>query len=148
MGACPSGSLVGLRRITLFCRMVDLTTETGILAARAARAPEDARWRVIARNVFPFVVVFGLWEIVARAGVFPPKLFPSLVTVAETFVKGFLEASPIGKLAISAWLFTKFGGFAALRAAGRIIWKRSSHRIVNSSPPKRATTPLGVGEFA
>jgi NitT/TauT family transport system permease protein len=30
--------------------------------------------------------VFGLWEIVARAGVFPPKLFPSLVTVAEAFV--------------------------------------------------------------
>ncbi|HMJ45107.1 MAG TPA: ABC transporter permease [Pseudolabrys sp.] len=66
--------------------MADITTETGILAARAARAPEDARWRVIARNAFPFIVVFGLWEIVARAGVFPPKLFPSLVTVAEAFV--------------------------------------------------------------
>src|SRR5712671_7688498 len=86
MGACPCGTLVGLRRIALFCRMVDITTESGILAARAARAPEDARWRVIARNAFPFIVAFGLWEIVARAGVFPPKLFPSLVTVAETFV--------------------------------------------------------------
>src|SRR3954463_435949 len=67
--------------------MVDLTTETGILAARAARAPEDARWRVIARNTFPFVVVLGLWEIVARAGIFPPKLFPSLVTVADAFIR-------------------------------------------------------------
>jgi NitT/TauT family transport system permease protein len=66
--------------------MVDITTETGILAARASRAPGDARWRVIWRNTFPFLVVFGLWEIVARAGVFPPKLFPSLVTVAEAFV--------------------------------------------------------------
>ena len=66
--------------------MADITTETGILAARASRAPEDARWRVIWRNTFPFIVVFGLWEIVARAGVFPPKLFPSLVTVAEAFV--------------------------------------------------------------
>ena len=66
--------------------MTDIITETDILAARSARAPEDARWRVIARNVFPFIVVFGLWEIVARAGVFPPKLFPSLVTVAQTFV--------------------------------------------------------------
>src|SRR3569832_403892 len=47
---------------------------------------ENARWRVIARNAFPFVVVLGLWEIVARAGVFPPRLFPSLVTVAQTFV--------------------------------------------------------------
>jgi NitT/TauT family transport system permease protein len=66
--------------------MVDLTTETGILAARATRAPGDARWRVIARNVFPFIVVFSMWEIVARGGFFPPKLFPSLVTVAEAFI--------------------------------------------------------------
>jgi NitT/TauT family transport system permease protein len=73
--------------IALLSRMTDITTETDILAARSARAPEDARWRVIARNVFPFIVVFGLWEIVARAGVFPPKLFPSLVTVAQTFVE-------------------------------------------------------------
>ena len=66
--------------------MADITTETGILAARASRAPGDALWRVIARNAFPFIVVFAMWEIVARAGVFPPKLFPSLVTVAEAFV--------------------------------------------------------------
>jgi len=66
--------------------MADITTETGILAARSARAPKDARWRVIWRNAFPFIVVFAIWEIVARAGVFPPKLFPSLVTVAEAFV--------------------------------------------------------------
>jgi NitT/TauT family transport system permease protein len=66
--------------------MADITTETGILAARSARAPADPRWRVIWRNVFPFIVVFAMWEIVARAGVFPPKLFPSLVTVAEAFV--------------------------------------------------------------
>jgi NitT/TauT family transport system permease protein len=73
--------------IALWSRMADITTETDILAARSTRAPEDARWRVIARNVFPFIVVFGLWEMVARAGVFPPKLFPSLVTVAQTFVE-------------------------------------------------------------
>jgi NitT/TauT family transport system permease protein len=66
--------------------MADITTETGILAARAARAPGEPRWWVFARNAFPFIVVFALWEITARAGVFPPKLFPSLVTVAEAFV--------------------------------------------------------------
>jgi NitT/TauT family transport system permease protein len=66
--------------------MADITTETGILAARSSRGPADARWRVIWRNAFPFIVVFAMWEIVARAGVFPPKLFPSLVTVAEAFV--------------------------------------------------------------
>jgi NitT/TauT family transport system permease protein len=66
--------------------MADITTETGILAARAVRAPGEPRWWVFARNAFPFIVVFALWEITARAGVFPPKLFPSLVTVAEAFV--------------------------------------------------------------
>jgi NitT/TauT family transport system permease protein len=67
--------------------MVDITTETGILEARSARAPADSRLWVTARTAFPFIVVFGLWEIVARAGIFPPKLFPSLVTVAQTFVE-------------------------------------------------------------
>ena len=56
-------------------------------SAIAARPNENARWRVIARNTFPFLVVFALWEIVARAGVFPAKLFPSLVTVAQAFVE-------------------------------------------------------------
>src|SRR5260370_7111677 len=66
--------------------MTDLTTSPGALTAKPASS-ENARWRLIARNVFPFVVVLGLWEIVARAGIFPPKLFPSLVTVAEAFIR-------------------------------------------------------------
>jgi NitT/TauT family transport system permease protein len=49
-------------------------------------APEDAHWRVIARTALPFVVVGGAWEIVAHLGIFPPRLFPSLETVAATFV--------------------------------------------------------------
>lgn len=66
--------------------MADLTTSPGALAVKPT-PNENARWRVILRNLFPFVVVLGLWEIVARAGVFPPKLFPSLVTVAEAFIR-------------------------------------------------------------
>ena len=31
----------------------------------------EARWRVVARTAYPFVVVGLLWEIVARAGLFP-----------------------------------------------------------------------------
>src|SRR6201994_46707 len=85
MGAGPL-TLVAHRTIALSCRMADITTETGILEARSARAPADSPLWVIARTAFPFIVVFGLWEIVARAGIFPPKLFPSLVTVAQTFV--------------------------------------------------------------
>jgi NitT/TauT family transport system permease protein len=64
--------------------MADVATPSPALAAVAAR--EEARWRVIARNAFPFVVVFALWELVARLGVFPPRLFPSLVEVARAFV--------------------------------------------------------------
>jgi NitT/TauT family transport system permease protein len=66
--------------------MAGIAADTDTLPARTSRVREDARWRVFARNAFPFIVVFALWEITARAGVFPPKLFPSLVTVAETFV--------------------------------------------------------------
>jgi NitT/TauT family transport system permease protein len=44
------------------------------------------RLRVVLRNVFPFAVVGAIWEVVARAGVFPQKLFPTLETVAGTFV--------------------------------------------------------------
>jgi TP901 family phage tail tape measure protein len=42
----------------------------------------------------------------------------SAVTAAETFATGFLKSDALGKLVIGAWLFTKLGGFAALRAAG------------------------------
>jgi NitT/TauT family transport system permease protein len=45
------------------------------------------RWRSIARNAFPFVVVCGLWEITAHAGIFHPRLFPPLEEVASTFVR-------------------------------------------------------------
>jgi NitT/TauT family transport system permease protein len=49
-------------------------------------APEDTRWRIIARTAFPFVVVGGAWEIVAHLGVFPPRLFPPLEAVGSAFV--------------------------------------------------------------
>jgi NitT/TauT family transport system permease protein len=47
----------------------------------------DARWRVIWRNVFPFLVVGGIWEITAHLGVFPERLFPPLEDVAISFVQ-------------------------------------------------------------
>jgi len=39
------------------------------------------------RTAFPFVVVCGVWELVARLGVFPPRLFPSLQVVASAFAR-------------------------------------------------------------
>ncbi len=60
------------------------------IALSAPEKPESAgreRLRLIARNVFPFAVVGGLWEAVALAGVFPRRLFPTLEEVASAFVK-------------------------------------------------------------
>ncbi|MBI3436188.1 MAG: ABC transporter permease [Proteobacteria bacterium] len=39
-----------------------------------------------ARNVFPFIVVGGIWETVARLGLFPRRLFPPLEEIASAFV--------------------------------------------------------------
>ena len=54
-------------------------------------APErpagSGRWRLIARNAFPFLVVGAIWEIVAWAGIFPHQLFPTLEDIAVTFVR-------------------------------------------------------------
>jgi NitT/TauT family transport system permease protein len=59
--------------------------DASALAAAGSRAVAESRWRVAARTAFPFLVVGLLWEITARAGVFPPKLFPSLETVGQAF---------------------------------------------------------------
>ena len=48
---------------------------------------DRARWRVAARTAFPFLVVGGLWEIVARMEIFPQRLFPPLEEVASALVR-------------------------------------------------------------
>jgi NitT/TauT family transport system permease protein len=55
--------------------------------AGAPAAPGESRWQIIARNAFPFLVMFLLWEIVAHLGVFPPRLFPPLEDVADAFFR-------------------------------------------------------------
>jgi NitT/TauT family transport system permease protein len=67
--------------------MADVVTRPSELAAAPSVAPQDARWRAVARTAFPFVVVLSLWEIVAQLGIFPPRLFPSLVEIATAFVQ-------------------------------------------------------------
>jgi NitT/TauT family transport system permease protein len=60
----------------------------GSAVALASSGPSPAsRWRAIAETVFPFVVLGALWEIVARLQIFPPRLFPSLETIAAAFVR-------------------------------------------------------------
>ena len=72
--------------------MTDLpaNSATTLLGPAVAR---ESRWRVAARPALPFLVVALIWETVARAGVFPAKLFPSLVEVGEALVS--LTASGI-----------------------------------------------------
>jgi NitT/TauT family transport system permease protein len=61
--------------------MADTALSLGDVAQR------EPRWRVVWRNAFPFIVVLAIWEAVAKAGVFPARLFPSLETIAATFAK-------------------------------------------------------------
>jgi NitT/TauT family transport system permease protein len=60
-------------------------TQAAVISGAPARDAESRLW-VIARTAFPFLVVGALWEFVAHLGVFPPRLFPSLEVVADTFV--------------------------------------------------------------
>ena len=64
---------------------------TGIGSARPdafkARLWSIARAPAYAATALPFVVVGALWEIVARLQIFPPRLFPSLETIASAFVR-------------------------------------------------------------
>ncbi len=44
------------------------------------------RLRALGEGILPFGVAAIAWELFARLGPFPPKLFPSLLTVAQTFM--------------------------------------------------------------
>ena len=96
--------------------MVDITTSPGSLAAAPSRAAGDSRLRAIARNAFPFIVVFSIWEFVARAGIFPPRLFPSLVEVATAFAQ--LTASGILPHHALDTIVRLLGGFALAAILG------------------------------
>jgi len=65
--------------------MQDAVSTIGVTGA-AARSQTSERLRLIARNIFPFVVVGTIWEIVAWVGVFPRRLFPTLEEVAASFL--------------------------------------------------------------
>ena len=93
-------------------------TSVGIAAPRAGEAGSE-RLRLIWRNAFPFIVVAALWEIVARAGVFPQQLFPTLEQIARAFVDltiaGILPHHTIDTL------LRLFAGFGLAAACGITI---------------------------
>lgn len=63
------------------------TTTIAVSAPERAESAARERLRLIVRNIFPFAVVGGIWEIVALAGIFPRRLFPTLEDVASSFVQ-------------------------------------------------------------
>jgi NitT/TauT family transport system permease protein len=92
---------------------VTAPTQAAEFATLPAREPA---WRVVARTLFPFVVVGALWEIVAHLGMFPPRLFPPLEQVASAFFRLTVEGIlPHHALDTVIRLLT---GFALAAAAG------------------------------
>jgi len=93
---------------------------TEAVAYAADIAPRaEPRWRAIWRNALPFLVVGAIWETVARAGVFPTRLFPSLEAIASAFwrlmLNGILPHHALDTvLRLSA-------GFALAAIAGTVI---------------------------
>ncbi len=68
------------------CAMHDFarTDSYGTLPAATGHAGPLRR---AMRNIFPFVVVGAIWEIVAHLGLFPARFFPPLETIAGVFVR-------------------------------------------------------------
>jgi NitT/TauT family transport system permease protein len=87
---------------------------TGATVPAAAAA--EARWRAAARTALPFLVVAALWEAVAQAGIFHPRLFPSLTAIASQFVR--LTASGVLPHHAADTLIRLAAGFALAAVAG------------------------------
>lgn len=96
-------------------------TTAGKLATSSGSAPArgEAWWRTAARTAVPFIVVFGIWEFVARLGIFPAKLFPKLEDVAETFIR--LTAEGILPHHVLETVARLLAGFALAAVVGILI---------------------------
>jgi NitT/TauT family transport system permease protein len=81
--------------------------------------PGESRWRIVARNAFPFLVVGAIWEIVAKLGIFPRKLFPPLEEIAGTFIR--LTADGILPHHVFDTLLRLTAGFALAAIVGIAI---------------------------
>jgi NitT/TauT family transport system permease protein len=97
--------------------MADITATPTQLATTGSS--ENARWRALWRNVFPFLVVLGLWEAVAYSGIFPPRLFPPLEVIGATLVR--LTTSGILPHHLLDTILRLFAGFALAAVFGVAI---------------------------
>src|SRR5262245_14221892 len=118
--------------------------------ATAAAVPESVasrsrggRWRAVLRTALPFLVVGAAWEAVARAGVFHPRLFPSLDAVAAQLVR--LTASGVLPHHAADTLLRLIAGFALAAAAGVIVglvmgrWRLAEDMLL---PPVSMAAPI------
>lgn len=98
-------------------------------ASDVAPAPAaiDARpWQRAVRTAFPFLVVGASWEAVSHLGGFPPQLFPSLETIAATFVRLTINGVLLHHaVATVLRLATGFTLAAALGVGAGIVMGRS-----------------------
>lgn len=67
--------------------MQDAVTTTISVGEVPDRPQVRDRLRAVMRNLFPFMVVGAIWEIVAWAEIFPRRLFPTIEEVASSFVR-------------------------------------------------------------
>jgi ABC-type nitrate/sulfonate/bicarbonate transport system permease component len=68
------------------------------------------------RGLVPILAFLVLWELVARAGIFPPVLFPSFLTVVRQLVTLTVQGELLADIAISA--FRAVAGLALATAMG------------------------------
>lgn len=86
------------------------------------------RLRAAGEVLLPFAATAAAWELFARLGPFPPKLFPSLLTVAQTFLdlagSGILLAHARGTIVrlILGFVLAAILGVAVGIAMGRYRW--------------------------
>jgi len=97
-----------------------------LAAAPPAGTPVSDRLWAVARNTFPFVVVGGVWEIIAHLGIFPIKLFPPLEQVARAFVTLTLSGVlPLHALETLLRLIAGFGLAAIVGVCIGVLMGRS-----------------------
>ncbi len=99
--------------------MTDVPANSTQALIGASTPTQESRWRVAARTAFPFLVIALIWETVARLGLFPPKLFPSLEVVGAALVR--LTVSGILPHHAFDTILRLLGGFAVAAVIGVAI---------------------------
>jgi len=123
-----------------------MSQATQAVAPQALSGPGSGRgqrWRATVRTAFPFLVVAALWEIVARAGMFHPRLFPPLEAVASQLVR--LTASGVLPHHAADTLLRLAAGFALAAVAGVAVgivmgrWRLAEDLLL---PPVSMAAPI------